>query len=109
LPFLLREPDLARSGVGQVDRQQQLFGDEGARLVILIEEAGEQLLGGELLPAEPEAAAPGEAAVAEEEQVDLERRPFAVEAEHVIVEQVAQHRALFLQAAIDGMKMVAEL
>src|SRR3984893_685724 len=109
LPFLLREPDLARPGVGEVDGQQQLLGDEGARLVILIEEDREQLLGGELLPAAPEAAPPGESPVAEEEQVDLERRPLAVEAEHVLVEQVPQHRTLLLQAAIDGVKLVAEL
>ena len=109
LALLLRQPDLAHLRIGEVHRQEQLLGDERARLVVLVEEAREQLLARELLLAEPEAPAAGEPPVAEEEEVDLQRRTLAIEAEDVLVEEVAEHRALFLQAALDGVELIAKL
>src|SRR2546422_3249737 len=41
--------------------------------------------------------------------MDLQRRPFAMKPEYVLVEQLAEHGALLLQAALDGVELVAEL
>ena len=41
--------------------------------------------------------------------MDLQRRPFAMEPEHVLVEQLAEHGSLLFQAALDGMELIAEL
>src|SRR5207253_11360663 len=87
----------------------QLLGDERPRLVVLLEDAGEQLLGGKLLPAEAEAPSAGQPATAEEEELDLQQAAFPVESEHVLVHRLAQHRALLLQAALDGVQLIAQL
>ena len=105
----LAQPRFARLGLGQLHRQEQLLGDERPRLVVLVEEAGEQLLGGKLLLAEAEAAPAGEPPAAEEEQLQLEQPALAVEAEHVLVDRIAQDRPLLLQAALDGVQLVAQL
>src|SRR5690606_26914821 len=107
-PALLGKVRLAALQALDLPRQEDLVGDGRALPVVLVHEGGEQLLGGEFLSGEVEAAGRYQAPAADVEDLESQVRPLAVVAEDVLVDELGKNHPLPLQAALDRPDLIPQ-
>ena len=106
-PLRSRSSSARALGVVELDRQQDLVGDEALALIELRQQRAEHLLVGQLPVGEAEALVRGQLAAADHQHLRLDEAALAVDAEHVLIAAAVHQRPLPLAGLLDGAQLVA--